>query len=76
MLYNKCLDSEKAMKEITQKLSDISEVMSDGYHFLNMRFLLEDIQERNDSSAKELINIVDKFHKLCKYITKPCSTSG
>lgn len=49
------------------KLADISRIMADGLHFVNMRFLLEGFDESHPTTA-ELFDIVDKFYKLCKYV--------
>lgn len=59
----------------TQKLAFISEVMSDAYYFVQMRGLME--QMENDTyddnfdtaqSAEKILDIMDKFYNLCVYV--------
>ena len=57
------------MSEITKKISKISQVMGDGYHFVNMRFLLEDLErDSEDAAVKALFEAIDKVHRLCVYV--------
>lgn len=61
----------------TQKLAFISEVMSDAYYFVQMRGLME--QMENDTyddnfdtaqSAEKILDIMDKFYNVCVYIKR------
>ena len=61
----------------TQKLAFISEVMSDAYYFVQMRSLME--QMENDTyddnfdtaqSAEKILDIMDKFYNVCVYIKR------
>lgn len=61
----------------TQKLAFISEAMSDAYYFVQMRGLME--QMENDAqcsdpqaaeSAEKILDIMDKFYNLCVYIKR------
>ena len=63
----------------TQKLAFISEVMSDAYYFVQMRSLMEQIEndaERatamRDGSAEKILDIMDKFYNLCVYVKRHC----
>ena len=56
------------MTEITKKITEISEVMSNGYHFVKMRFLLEDWERQaaaGNIQAQEAIKMIETFHRLC-----------
>ena len=50
----------------TEKLSLISEVMADGYHFVNLRFLVEDWE--GTPEAAEMLEAINKMYRLCKFI--------
>jgi hypothetical protein len=52
----------------TQQLGEISRIMADGYHFVNLRFLFEGLQD--DVNKQQLTEIVENFYKLCKYAEK------
>jgi len=57
--------------EISKKLADISLAMSDGFHFLQIRSLVEDwdrMAKAGDPTAQEAIVMVNKFYGLCKYV--------
>jgi hypothetical protein len=45
--------------------------MADGFYFLKMRMLFEryeqEAKEGNDSS-RQLVDFVEKFHKICVYV--------
>lgn len=61
------------MSEITKKLVDISEVMTDGTMFIKMRSLMEAMEQKvneGDEAAEQLVDFVNKFHKLCLYAQK------
>ncbi len=54
--------------EVTRKISEISEVMADGYHFVKMRMLVEDWEEKavaGDKMAQDMMQVIDTFHRLC-----------
>lgn len=50
------------------RLGEISRIMADGFHFVNLRFLLEGLEE--DESKVELLKIVERFYLLCKFVEK------
>ena len=52
----------------TQQLGEISLIMGDGYHFAKLRFLLEGMP--HDENKEKILDIVEKFYKLCKYAEK------
>ena len=52
----------------TQQLGDISMIMADGYHFANLRFLIEGMQE--DNNKEQIKKIITQFYNLCKYAEK------
>lgn len=57
--------------EITKKLADISRIMADGFHFINMRMIVEDWQKQadlGDAKAQQAINMIEQFHRLCMAI--------
>ena len=61
----------------TQKLAFISEVMSDAYYFVQMRGLMEQMENdaqcsdlRDAQSAEKILDIMNKFYNLCVYIRK------
>jgi hypothetical protein len=63
---------------ITQKLSAISEVMSDGFYFIHFRVLMEDLESQaanGDDAARQLIVSVTQFHNLCMYAKSLSSKS-
>ena len=56
------------VSEVSRKLGTISEVMADGYHFVNMRELVEQWHEQADAGdkmAKDMMKVIDTFHRLC-----------
>ncbi len=56
------------VSKVSRKLGEISEVMADGYHFINMRSLVEDWQDKadaGDAMAQEMMKVIDTFHRLC-----------
>lgn len=56
--------------ETSRKLAKISEVMSDAYHFVYMRELVEDWQAQADVGhplAIEMMATINRFHDLCLY---------
>ncbi len=42
--------------------------MADGYDFIKLRFLLEGLPD--DENKQQILHIVEKFYKLCKYAEK------
>ena len=53
---------------VTKKLAKISEIMADGYHFVNMRFLCEQWEAdaaAGDVNSTEMMKIIDTMHRLC-----------
>lgn len=62
---------EPELRPVTKKLSEIAQITGDAFHFVNMRFVLEELESRdNDPGAEEIIKIVEDFHKLCLFIRK------
>lgn len=56
------------ISEVSRKLSKISEVMADGYHFVTMRAFVEQWQMEADmgnQQAAEMIMSIDRFYRLC-----------
>lgn len=51
-----------------EQLGEISRIMADGYHFIQLRFLLEGLPD--DENKQQILQIVEKFYKLCKYAEK------
>lgn len=57
--------------DMNKKLAEISEIMADGYHFLQMRSLVNQMEcealasEWDDSPAQEILDIISQFHRLC-----------
>ena len=55
--------------EITRKIAEISRIMSDGFLFVQMRFMLEQFEQMpDDPAAQELLEMVNRFYRLCKHI--------
>jgi hypothetical protein len=55
---------------IQNTLADISETMSDGYKFIKVLQLcnqMEDLAEDGDESAAEILQIVVRFNNLINY---------
>jgi hypothetical protein len=54
---------------IQKQFADITEIFSaDGYTFLTIRSRLETLEQQadyGDKDAEKLIDIVNKFHRLC-----------
>lgn len=57
---------------ITQKLSKISEVMSDGFYFIQLRDLMEKFERDmySDPDAAKLVQLVEQFHRLCLHVER------
>ena len=60
-----------------QKLGFISETMADGYHFLQMRSLFEQMEKdaqsediTNAQSAEEILDMMNKFYNVCAYVRR------
>lgn len=55
----------------TQKLAEISRIMADGYHFINMRMVLENLEtDPNQDAAVQVLEVVHRFYNLCKYVER------
>jgi len=55
--------------EITRKISEISRIMSDGFLLVQMRFMLEQFEQMpDDPAAQELLEMVNRFYRLCKHV--------
>lgn len=68
---------ETRLITINQKLGFISETMSDGYHFLQMRSLFEQMEKDaqgddiiNAQSAEKILDMVNKFYNVCVYVRR------
>lgn len=60
--------NEFQVSEMSRKLGMISEVMSDGYHFIHLREYAEQWQAQADSGhadAQKMIEAINLFHRLC-----------
>jgi hypothetical protein len=62
------------MTTVTEKLADIASIVgSDGVAFINIRFALESIEQQEldgELSAAEIMQIVDRFHRLVMSLSK------
>jgi hypothetical protein len=55
----------------TQKLSEISRIMADGFHFVMLREVLEGMKTDSDQDAAvQVLEVVDRFYNLCKYVER------
>lgn len=57
--------------DTANKLAKISEVFSDGYHFVQLRAHCEHWQAEADCGnvvAQEFMQVLNTMHKLCLYI--------
>ena len=55
--------------EITRKISEILRIMSDGFLFVQMRFMLEQFEQMpDDPAAQELLEMVNRFYRLQKHV--------
>ena len=62
---------------INEKLGFISETMSDGYHFIQMSSLFEQMEKDAQSyditiaqSAEKILDMMNKFYNLCVYVRR------
>lgn len=62
---------------INEKLGFISETMSDGYHFLQMRSLMEQMEKDAQSddfhdaqSAEKILDMMNNFYNVCVYVRR------
>jgi hypothetical protein len=56
---------------MSRKLGEISEVMADGFHFVQLRTMVEDWKKLADSGnaqAQEMMKVIDTFHRLCQTV--------
>ena len=60
-----------------QKLGFISETMADGYHFLQMRSLFEQMEKdalsidiTNAESAEKILDVMNMFYNICVYVRR------
>ena len=54
--------------DMNTKLAEISEIMADGFHFLQMRSLVNAMQGNvasGDVDAQKILDIISQFHRLC-----------
>jgi len=57
--------------KVSKKLATISLAMSDAFHFVHIRALLEDwdrMAMAGDPKAREAIVAFEQFHALCNYV--------
>ncbi len=57
--------------EVSRKLMEIAEVMSDGFFFCKIRCLVEEWQKQADegnANAGEMMKTINTFHRLCLVI--------
>jgi hypothetical protein len=55
----------------TEKLAEISRIMADGYNFMTMRIVLENLEHDPDQDATDqILDVVNKFYRLCKHIER------
>lgn len=65
---------ENTIPEITRKLSKISEIMSDGYHFVKMREIAEKMERdaaNGDFAASQVLTQLERFYNFCVFVEKP-----
>lgn len=59
---------DNQITEVSRKLSKISEVMADTYHFIMMRAFVEQWQREADAGsedARAMIDVINTFYRLC-----------
>jgi hypothetical protein len=59
------------VSKMSRKLGEISEVMADGFHFVQMRDLVDVWQVRADAgdvTAQEMMKVINTFHRLCQVV--------
>lgn len=59
--------------ELNRQLAKISEVMADGYHFIQVRALLEDMNSRanlGDVAAQQIVGVMTRFYNLTQVATR------
>ena len=50
----------------TQKmLADISMCMADGSHFLELRTIVESVEEDDTVDSRPLMTMIEQYHRLC-----------
>ena len=61
------------VSEVSRKLADISRIMSDGYHFLKMRGIIEEWQESADQGNQTAVagmELIDRMYNLCLIVER------
>lgn len=64
---------EFEVPQVTRKLGLISEVMADGYYFVNIRMHAEEWERQaaaGNKDAQQMMEVIDTFHRLCSAIKK------
>jgi hypothetical protein len=59
------------VSKMSRKLGEISEVMADGFHFVQLRDFVDDWQasaDAGDVAAQEMMKVIDTFHRLCQVV--------
>lgn len=60
---------------LTAKLAKILEIAGDGYKFVHIRMMLEDMEreiEKGNPNAIQFAKELDHILKLCEYVNKKC----
>jgi hypothetical protein len=63
--------TEHTVSPMSRKLGEISEVMADGFHFVQLRAWCETWQKQadaGDAQSQELMTVIDTFHRLCQAV--------
>jgi hypothetical protein len=63
--------TEHTVSPMSRKLGEISEVMADGFHFVQLRAVVEAWKKQADSGdvqSQEMMKVIDTFHRLCQVI--------
>jgi hypothetical protein len=63
--------TEHTVSPMSRKLGQISEVMADGFHFVQLRALVETWQKQADAGdvqSQEMMKVIDTFHRLCQVV--------
>jgi hypothetical protein len=59
------------VSKMSRKLGEISEVMADGFYFVQLRDFVDDWQasaDAGDVAAQEMMKVINTFHRLCQVV--------
>jgi hypothetical protein len=59
------------VSQMSRKLGEISEVMSDAFYFVRLRDWVETWQKQadaGDAPSQEMMKVIDTFHRLCQVV--------